>query len=519
MDERENHLILLIKALRLYIHMTMCFAALHVYLFEYERMRFERRNLGQMTFCRLQIRSTEIQRITRVSDTNCIWELRMDRNAFVMLCALLKTLGGLLDDGNVTIEEQVATFVNILAHHTKNRSVQVRFYRSDETISWYVHRVLRALLHLENVLFVKPTPVPDDCTDSRWRWFKFVYVLSGWERSATDSRVLRDAITRHNGLKIPFVIISNYYLADAWYTNGQGFVAPYRGTRYHLQEWEDFDRAPRNHEKYFNMKHSKAGNIIERCFGKFDMSDRRNWTPEEEDVMITILEGIVVDGGRCDTGSFRPGTYKFVVSKMREKFEKITITRKHVQKKMKRLKDKYSVAYDMLNTSGFGWNDTHKCVTVSPEILEEYLKKHPNKNYTANRPFPHYERLVTMFGKDRATGNMSESAADALDNMGLETEESDTAGFTQPSTTPSNVAYASPDPNTRETSKRKRKRNVSSTTEEITKVFEKSMERASVDIAKLTEAITGGDAMTRLGVELEDCTCACQASGQVIFEL
>ncbi|KAK2654312.1 hypothetical protein Ddye_014168 [Dipteronia dyeriana] len=31
-------------------------------------------------------------------------------------------------------------------------------------------------------------------------------------------------------------------------------------------------------------------------------------------------------------------------------------------------------AYDMLNTSGFGRNDTHKCVTVSPEILEEYLK-------------------------------------------------------------------------------------------------------------------------------------------------
>ncbi|KAK2659009.1 hypothetical protein Ddye_005542 [Dipteronia dyeriana] len=93
---------------------------------------------------------------------------------------------------------------------------------------------------------------------------KFVYVLSGWEGLATDSRVLRDAITRHNGLKIPF---GNYYLADAGYTNGQGFLAPYIGTRYHLQEWEDFDRAPRNHEEYFNMKHSQARNIIERCFG------------------------------------------------------------------------------------------------------------------------------------------------------------------------------------------------------------------------------------------------------------
>ena len=98
---------------------------------------------------------------------------------------------------------------------------------------------------------------------------------------------------------------------------------------------------------------------------------------------------------------------------------------------------------------------------------------------------------------------MAESVVDALDHMGLEHKESDTAGFTEPLSTPSNVASASSDPNTGETSKRKRKRNVSSTAADITKVFEKSMERASADIAKLTEAITGGDAMTRLGVELE----------------
>ncbi|KAK2659979.1 hypothetical protein Ddye_006512 [Dipteronia dyeriana] len=36
----------------------------------------------------------------------------------------------------------------------------------------YVHRVLRALLRLEDVLFIKPPPILDDCTDSMWRWFK-----------------------------------------------------------------------------------------------------------------------------------------------------------------------------------------------------------------------------------------------------------------------------------------------------------------------------------------------------------
>ena len=32
---------------------------------------------------------------------------------------------------------------------------------------------------------------------------KFIYVLAGWEGSASDARVLRDAVNRRNGLRIP----------------------------------------------------------------------------------------------------------------------------------------------------------------------------------------------------------------------------------------------------------------------------------------------------------------------------
>lgn len=31
----------------------------------------------------------------------------------------------------------------------------------------------------------------------------FIYILPGWEGSAVDGRVLRDAISRMNGLKVP----------------------------------------------------------------------------------------------------------------------------------------------------------------------------------------------------------------------------------------------------------------------------------------------------------------------------
>ncbi|XP_028101705.1 protein ALP1-like [Camellia sinensis] len=91
----------------------------------------------------------------------------------------------------------------------------------------------------------------------------FIYVLLGWEGSATDSRVLRDAINRPNGLRIP---TGYYYLVDVGYTNGQGFLAPYRGQRYHLSVWRA-GATPTNYQEFFNMKHASARNVIERCFG------------------------------------------------------------------------------------------------------------------------------------------------------------------------------------------------------------------------------------------------------------
>ncbi|KAL8515068.1 hypothetical protein ACS0TY_013957 [Phlomoides rotata] len=123
-------------------------------------------------------------------------------------------------------------------------------------------------------LLINPTLVSEDSTDNHWRYFKgcigaldgtyipvkvphpdilryrnckgnvsvnvlvvcdrnmnYIYVLSGWEGSAMDSRILRDAVTRTNGLRVP---TGSYYLCDGGYTNGNGFLAPYRGVRAHM---------------------------------------------------------------------------------------------------------------------------------------------------------------------------------------------------------------------------------------------------------------------------------------------
>ncbi|CAN0846988.1 hypothetical protein LINGRAHAP2_LOCUS4744, partial [Linum grandiflorum] len=99
---------------------------------------------------------------------------------------------------------------------------------------------------MHRILYVKAEPVPEQSQDSHWKHFKnclgdldgtyvkanarvedqpryrnrkgdvtinvlgvcnskmeWIYCLAGWEGSAHDSRVLKDALSRPNGLKVP----------------------------------------------------------------------------------------------------------------------------------------------------------------------------------------------------------------------------------------------------------------------------------------------------------------------------
>ncbi|KAL8484885.1 hypothetical protein ACS0TY_027252 [Phlomoides rotata] len=114
------------------------------------------------------------------------------------------------------------------------------------TVSKHFYRVLNSVIRLHSILLSQPKPIDENYTNGRWRHFKgclwaldgtyinvtvpvedraryrnrngdisvnvlavcdinmnYVYVLTGWEGSAADSRVLRNAITRSNGFRIP----------------------------------------------------------------------------------------------------------------------------------------------------------------------------------------------------------------------------------------------------------------------------------------------------------------------------
>ena len=61
-----------------------------------------------------------------------------------------------------------------------------------------------------------------------------------------------------------------YYLVDAGYRNRKGYLAPYKGERYHVP---DFHRGvpPNTPKEKFNRLHSSKRNCIERAFGVWKM--------------------------------------------------------------------------------------------------------------------------------------------------------------------------------------------------------------------------------------------------------
>ncbi|KAM5550510.1 hypothetical protein ABKV19_027590 [Rosa sericea] len=160
---------------------------------------------------------------------------------------------------------------------------------------------------------------------------------------------------------------------------------------------------------------------------------RRVWTSFEEESLLNVLEGIVAGGQRCDTGSFKSGTLIKIENALNLLCPNSNLKASpHIESKLKKLKKDYSIIYDMMNKSGFAWNDIKKCIEVdSNEVWDTYVQHNKKAKGWRNKKYPLFDRLATIFGGDRATGNVAEVPADMMeeqsnneDDIGLENNTS-----------------------------------------------------------------------------------------------
>ncbi|KAL0561094.1 hypothetical protein IC582_001512 [Cucumis melo] len=403
---------------------------------------------------RHRIRELAYFRMIHESDLVCRQSTRMDRRTFAILCHLLRNVAGLSSTEIVDVEEMVAMFLHVLAHDVKNRVIQREFVLSGETVSRHFNIVLLAVVRLYEELIKRPV-----------------------------------------------------LLCDAGYPNAEGFLAPYRGQWYHLQEWCGAANTPTNPKKYFNMKHSLARNVIEPAFGVLkgrwailrgksyyplqvqcrtilacvllhnlinremtycehvddvdegdstyrttkdihyiettnewsqwrdelaesmftdwymstsNRAPRHVWTKEEEGTFVECLMELVSIGGwKSDNGTFRPGYLAQLVRMMAEKLPGCQIRATTViDCRIKTLKRIFQVIVEMRGPaySGFGWNDEEKCIIAEKELFDNWVRSYPVAKGVLNKPFPYYDELTYVFGRDRATGRFAETFADVGSN-------------------------------------------------------------------------------------------------------
>ncbi|XP_050373640.1 uncharacterized protein LOC126791257 isoform X3 [Argentina anserina] len=182
---------------------------------------------------------------------------------------------------------------------------------------------------------------------------------------------------------------------------------------------------------------------------------RRKWTSFEEESLLNILDAIIAGGQRCDTGTFKSGTMMKIEHALNDLCPNSNLkVSPHIESKLKKLKKDYSIIYDMINKSGFAWNDVKKCVEVdSNEVWETYVKNNKNAAGWRNKSYPLFERLANIFGKDRANGSAAEVPAEMVEDHSNNGDGVDLDNDTSPMSINKECSQQS------QVSKKKRKRN------------------------------------------------------------
>ncbi|XP_072148403.1 protein ALP1-like [Setaria viridis] len=252
--------------------------------------------------------------------TSCFNMFRMSQELFLRLHSVLVDSYGLKSTRKMSSVEALGLFLWICGAPQSVRQAEDRFTRSLETICRKFDEVLESVNKLA-VDIIKPkdpefrsvhsrlqsprfTPFFDNCIGAidgthipvvvptslvvqhtgRHGYtsqnvmaicdfdMRFTFVVAGWPGSVHDMRVFKDAIEKF-GDKYPHPPEGKFYLVDSGYPNRSGYLAPYKGTKYHLPEFRQ-GPMPRGKKELFNYTHSSLRNVIERSFGVLKMKWR-----------------------------------------------------------------------------------------------------------------------------------------------------------------------------------------------------------------------------------------------------
>ncbi|XP_061359124.1 uncharacterized protein LOC133303262, partial [Gastrolobium bilobum] len=152
---------------------------------------------------------------------------------------------------------------------------------------------------------------------------------------------------------------------------------------------------------------SSNNTIMTEEIQSFRNKKNHTWTAEEDKILVECMTEIA-HLWRGENG-FKQGFSNALERMMHVKIHDCSLKEKQ-----------YNAIYEMTGGpggSGFGWNDSKKMIDVEKEIFDDWVKSHPTAKGLYNKPFPHYDILGTIFGKDAATGGNAETMGQTVNVM------------------------------------------------------------------------------------------------------
>ncbi|KAL8547768.1 hypothetical protein ACS0TY_007197 [Phlomoides rotata] len=402
-----------------------------------------------------------LRNVVGISDLECLNQLRMTRDVFSRLCFVLQNSSGLKASRNTSVGEQVAMFLSILAHHTKNRIVKSKYMRSGRTVSKYFHRVLNAIIKLHKLLLARPNPIDDDCNDNRWKFFKnCLGALDGSYVSVTVPRTDQPRYRNRKGQVSVNVLAVCDRIMDTTGSSCRGENEP----------------------------------------AMTETIRRRIWTLKEEYMLARAMEKIILDGWKTENG-FKNGYLKQLEKEIK-KIDPQTDLRSepHISSRVHAWKRYQQTISAIIDKSGMSWDSTKFQIVVENEdVWADYIKVEPFAKTVRYKSFPLYGRWCDIFGADRARGETCEDC-DIADGAPLPDHVAENIPSSIP--TPTTGTHESPgtqsdagSPKSKE--KGKKRKSVDSTGVQMVNLMGKFFETTTKSIGEMTSTLSNDQKMSQ----------------------
>ncbi|XP_010274960.1 PREDICTED: L10-interacting MYB domain-containing protein-like [Nelumbo nucifera] len=137
-----------------------------------------------------------------------------------------------------------------------------------------------------------------------------------------------------------------------------------------------------------------------------------SWTMNMDNLLIETLVEQANLGNKVDK-SFKALAYDAAVRAISLAF-RVDCTYNNITIHLKTIKKNLSTISNILNSSGFSWNDLTKTIDAEPKVWAEYIQAHPEAGKFRRKAINNYDQLAIVCGNDQVTGARAFTAREAL---------------------------------------------------------------------------------------------------------